>query len=440
MLYNPDKLDKHFASEKVYSLSLFTRGGRQIVMISEGIFAPIKSRSFRALWIGQSLSRLGDSVLSVMLSIIVLSITGSTVKMGIVMTLLMIPQIVLLPFTGLLVDRVARVPIMIVADFIRFILLSGLTFISVYSSLNINYIYAYAFISGTMSALFQPAYSAVRAQVFTIDIRNAANSLTQITEQFARLIGPFLGGLIGSLASYGVGLGIDAVSFLISAVSLLFLKVEKPAARKEEEGGLKKFTYDLMGGYRELRKHEWLWDTILIFALVNTASAGFTPILLPWLVKANLHMSDYAYGLLISAYGIGSLICALFFGLRAKWKRRGIMAYAGVGITGLVMCVIAVANYLPVLVLLMVLGGAGIMLFSLIWEGSLQELVPPESYGRVSSLDMLGSWALMPVGYMISGWMAQQFGTVNTTVIEGGIMAVVVFVAMYSIKCIRDFD
>ena len=70
--------------------------------------SPFKSVSFKSLWIGQSFSRLGDCIMLVMLPVIVYSITGSALTMGFVMTLIMIPQIVLTPFTGIIADRISR--------------------------------------------------------------------------------------------------------------------------------------------------------------------------------------------------------------------------------------------------------------------------------------------------------------------------------------------
>ncbi|MBU3178461.1 MFS transporter [Clostridium estertheticum] len=116
---------------------------------------------------------------------------------------------------------------MSIADVVRLITLSIIFIFSISNSINISIIYTYAVISGTMTSIFQPAYSATRAEVFTKEIRNAANSLTQISEQFVKLVGPSLGALIISFTSISIGFGIDAATLLISVVSLIFLKIEK---------------------------------------------------------------------------------------------------------------------------------------------------------------------------------------------------------------------
>lgn len=75
----------------------------------------------------------------------------------------------------------------------------------------------------------------------------------------------------------------------------------------------------------------------------------------------------------------------------------------------------------------------------MIWEDSLQELVPEESYGRVASLDLFGSWTLLPVGNVISGWIATQIGGIDTMLIEGTLMFCVAL-GVLLIPAIRKFN
>ncbi len=411
---------------------------------NQGIFAPLRvSSAFTALWFGQSLSRFGDSLLFVILPLVVYSVSRSTLTMGVVMALFMLPMVLLLPITGLIADRMPRVPLMIWSDVVRFFLLGAMTVLAELHLLHISAICGFAFLFGMMDAVFQPAYSAVRAQVFTVDIRNAANSLTQISTQAAQLVGPALGGVIVSVWSVAVGFGVDAVTFLISIISLLFLRIDPLEARASTSteyhaGGLQQFFHDLLEGYRELRKHDWLWMTILAFAFVNIAYGGVISILVPWLVKIHFAFSDTVYGLLMSASGGGAILSAFIFGRRQVWHHRGVLAYIGVAISGVSLTGLAVFHAITWLVVCMVLNGSGIMLFGLVWEGSLQELVPAGAYGRVASLDMLGSYALLPVGLLFTGWLSTSIGGV-TAIWSEGIVVVVLALFMLCLAPIRHF-
>lgn len=406
----------------------------------------LRSKSFTALWIGQMLSRLGDSIMTVMLPLIVYSLYGSTLTMGFVMALMIIPQVILLPLTGLLVDRVSRVKVMIITDVIRFGLLMALTCLSAFGDLNKTIIYSYALLEGTMAALFQPAYSAARAQIFTPDIRNSAISLTQMGEQLARLIGPSLGGLIVSFTSTSIGFGLDALTFLFSVISLTTLKLAGSPANSlnltvdaKAKHSVSRFANDLLGGYRELRKHPWLWITIIVFAFGNILLSGYISILLPWFIKVHLNKPAYTYGLLVTANGIGALIMGFLFSLRQSWHKRGIITYVGSSIAGIVLLSVTFSNWVPFIILAMVVIGALMMMFGLIWEASLQELIPLEFFGRVASLDMMGSFVLLPVGYIISGWLSQYVGGITTMAGEAIIFTILCLLLLL-IPAIRKFD
>ena len=406
----------------------------------QDLVSPFKSVSFKALWIGQTFSRLGDCIMLVMLPLIVYSITGSALTMGFVMTLIMIPQIVLTPFTGIIADRISRRKLMIIADVVRLITLSIIFIFSISNSINISIIYIYAVISGTMTSIFQPAYSAIRAEVFTKEIRNVANSLTQISEQFAKLVGPSLGALIISFTSISVGFGIDAATFFISVVSLIFLKIDKPVPKPvDNKYGLLFLRNELIGGVKEIKKQTWLWVTILVFAFINIAMSSIFSILLPWLIKIYFKMPPYTYGILITASGVGSLITAFVFSLRQNWKHRGIIAYSSFVFVGIALSGIAFINWFPYLIFVMVISGAIVMLFSLIWEGSLQELIPIDAFGKVASLDMMGSYILLPLGYLITGCLSQSIGGVLTLLYESLFLVILIIIPLF-ISSIRKFE
>lgn len=415
-----------------------------------GILYPIKkSRNFTWLWAGQSLSRLGDSLLNVILPMLVYTSTGSTVAMGTTMALFMAPQVLLLPFAGLLADRVPRVPMMMVTDLVRLLLMGSAGVLVFEHQLGLWLLNAFVIVYGAMESLFQPAYSAVRAEVFTPDIRNAANSLTQITTQLAQLLGPAIAGLLITLSSNAVGLWVDSSTFLISLISLSFLRINRvkgttlghtdPNMRTDQPAGVRHFMKELGAGYAELRKHSWLWMTILAFAVVNIATVGSISILLPWLIKVKLAYPAAVYGFVTSGFGVGALATALIFAQRSHWRHRGILAYSGVAITGAGLLSMAWVSSIPLLLVSGATAGAGMTLFGLIWEGSLQELVHPDKYGRVSSLDMLGSWALLPLGFLGTGWLADKVGGLPTLLLEGTVTCVIA-VGMLFIPAIRRFQ
>ncbi|MEK3880011.1 MFS transporter [Paenibacillus sp. FSL H8-0122] len=397
----------------------------------EGFAAPFRqSRAFPYLWLGHLVSFLGSSVTMVILPVLVYSLTGSTTIMGMVMAAYMLPNVIMLPVSGHIVDRYDRVRIMMLADIARFIVMITTAVLSLTGVLSIPLLYGLVACYGLLDGLFQPAYAAVRATVFTPDIRVAANSLTQITTQSVRLIGPALGGLLITHLSAGFGFGIDAFTYLISLICLVYLRrvmmtrlqsaaaeteiLAKPAAGTSPAPHWRK---DFAEGIHVLRSQPWLWITILAFCFVNICYTGVISVLLPWLFKVHHGWPPYLYGLAVTFSGVGAIAAGLLYGLRAKWYHRGILAYGGAMISGAALLLLPFAGTPAAAITLFAVEGFGLMIFGLIWEISLQELVPKEAFGRVASLDMFGSFALLPVGYILVGWLADLIGGVPTIII-----------------------
>ncbi|MHA6532965.1 MFS transporter [Paenibacillus sp. BAC0078] len=406
-----------------------------------------KSRAFPLLWLGHLISFLGSSVTMVILPVLVYSLTGSTTTMGFVMAVYMLPNVIMLPISGHIVDRYDRVKIMMLADIFRAFIMLLTAVLSLSGLLTIPLLLVLVGCYGLLDGLFQPAYSAVRATVFTPDIRIAANSLTQMTSQTIRLIGPVLGGLLITHLSAGVGFGLDAFTYLFSLVCLIQLRkvlvsrLQQPvhSHTAAEAPSTPHWKEDFKEGIAVLRSHPWLWITILAFSFINICYAGISSILVPWLFKVHHGWEPYVYGLAVTFSGVGAIAAGLLFGMKNKWSHRGKMAYGGVFVSGLAMFLLPFAPSAAGAVALFALEGFGLMIFGLIWEISLQELVPQEAFGRVASLDLLGSFALLPVGYILVGWLADLIGGVATIYIFSGLcMACVALVLC--IPAIRKFQ
>ncbi|RYL86844.1 MFS transporter [Sporolactobacillus sp. THM19-2] len=402
------------------------------------IFKPVMvSRSFRFLWIGNSLSTFGTAITNVILPLLVYELSHSPMSMSLIMAAYMIPEVLILPFSGILVDRLNRANVMRTADIIRFVLTTGVMILGLYGALSIPLLVVMMGFMGLMNGLFQPAYSALRATVFVPDIRNSANALSQFSEQLLRLLGPSVGGLIISFTTASLGFGIDGLTYLISFICLMFLTQEGMVSKRSRR--TTSFFSECFEGVRVIRQRTWLWVTILFFSLVNIFISGVATVLIPWLIKVHDQLPDFVYGFVMSGAALGSITVAFVFGMRKKWRYRGILAYSGGATASLALLVMPFAQHAVLLTILMALTGGGLMLFSLIWQTSLQELVPPEAFGRVASIDMVGSFALLPVGFLLTGWLSEAIGGVESLLLMSGIAALSNILILL-VPAIRKFD
>ncbi|WP_046227042.1 MFS transporter [Paenibacillus dauci] len=420
------------------------------------LLSPVRqSRAFTFLWIGQLIAMLGSSVTMIILPIVVYNLTGSSTIMGLAMTIYILPNVMVLPVSGWIVDHTDRVRLILFTNTVRFaVMLTGAILIFT-DQLTLPRLYIGLALYGLMDGIFNPAYAALRAEIFTPDIRNAANALTQMSIQGVRLLGPSLGGLLVTFTSPGSGFALDSLTYLISLFCFIMLGRHFVSSRRSitarplstaAENDLAGHPHarfsiwrDLMEGVWILKKVPWLWITIVIFSLLNICYQGIIAVMVPWLFKVHYQLTPLLYGLAMAATGVGAIIGALIFGSRVYWRRRGWIGYGGALLSGIALFLLSVITWAPGLIMIMMLEGFGLMMFALVWETSLQEMVPTESFGRVVSLDMLGSFALLPVGYLLIGWLADQVGGIFTIGLFAAIGILLVILGL-CIPAIRRFD
>jgi len=385
------------------------------------LFESLKHRSFALLWSGQALSRLGDNVYRVALAWWVLEKTGSATIMGKVFILSYTPMLLFALIGGVTVDRFSRMQVMFVADLLRFFVLIGIAILGFAHLLELWHVYITSIILGTVEAFFQPAYTAVLPDVIPREALVSANSLTSLSKQLAKVVGPALSGVIVKLGSTSTAFAINAVSFLISAACLLpILGLTAVAVRSMEHSSVFR---DLQDGLKAVIRSPWLWITIAVASLLNVTQGGPYLVGLPFLIKDQLHADAGALGLVYSMFAVGSVIATLGVSRFTIMRRRGLVAYSALIISGFMTLGFGLSVPLTGIFFFSLALGASISVFTLIWINLLQDLVPRELLGRVVSIDNLGSYAFLPLSYGITGWATDRFGAAMVFIIGGAATA-----------------
>jgi MFS family permease len=173
-------------------------------------------------------------------------------------------------------------------------------------------------------------------------------------------------------------------------------------------------TSDLREGMSYILASSWLWVTILIASILNLAFSGAVVVALPKLVADVYHAGAALYGAIATLGGLGAILATVVVGQARRLHHRGILAYGGSAVASAAL--LAFGLPLPLAALpLLALGasfvqGFGISVFGVIWDTVLQEMVPADKLGRVSSVDLLGSFCLQPVGFLLAGVLADRIG------------------------------
>jgi sugar phosphate permease len=151
---------------------------------------------------------------------------------------------------------------------------------------------------------------------------------------------------------------------------------------------------------------------------------------LPLLIESNLIGNVTVLGFFNSMSAIGFVVGALGMGSLKKIRNRGWLAYIATFLAGLMTCIFGIVTSIPALAVAAFFDGFFICNYSLVWTNTLQELVSRDNLDRVASIDALGSYVLLPIGYGIYGWATDLIGAPIVFVIGGGLTAFLVLIGL----------
>jgi sugar phosphate permease len=273
----------------------------------------------------------------------------------------------------------------------------------------------------------------------------SANSLTSFSMQMGRIVGPALGAGLVSLGGTPIAFALNGLTFFISAAFLAPLAGLPTPPREQSEST--SVIRDAREGIAVVLRTPWLWISIAVFALSNVTLAGPYSVAMPFLVKDHLQIDVGALGALYAIFPIGYVIGGVWLGRKSNIRKRGLLMYGGLMAAGLMLALfgLPVPDALGVTLWVVALGiaalinGAALEAGNLAWTNALQEFVPSDKLGRVSSIDMLGSFVLLPIGFGLTGWATEQLGPAPVFVIGGGLTAILALLAFAHPK-VRHLD
>jgi MFS family permease len=392
-------------------------------------FTALKIHSFRRLWAGQTISRTGDFLYQVALAWWVLEQTGSAAVMGAVLICSVAPMLVFVLLGGIVVDRFPRARLMLMSDLGRGVIAVIVTALAATHHLEVWHVYVASTLFGFVDAFFQPAYAALIPEIVPAQALPSANAITSLGVQIGRIVGPVLGATIIAAGGTPLAFAIDAASFFVSAALLLPLRA-LPAPRSTAHVATD-VVRDLREGIGAVFGTPWLWLTIVMIALTNVTLGGPYQVALPFLVDQHFGGDVRVLGLLYSAFPVGYIVSALWIGRYVRLRRRGWMVYGTMVVAGLGMLVLGLPIGLIGALVAATLNGAALQAGSLAWTNTLQNLVPNDRLGRIASIDLLSTYGLIPVGFVLAGWATSSLGAANVCLLGGTLTAGVAALGLF---------
>jgi len=390
-----------------------------------GTLVAFRSRDFRLLWGGQTISFVGDAAFIVALGWRVTDLTGKASSLGFVLALESLAMLTTLLLGGVLADRYSRRLLMIGSDLSRAAVMLVFCVVDATGHLSMPGVLALAVCFGLADGFFQPAFGGIVPLVVDQPMLPSANSWIGIARQGSAIVGPGIAAGLYGTAGPTVVWGIDSASFLVSAGALWLARPR--AIQPAPQIGMRK---ELVAGFRYVISVPWIWTGIgAATVILMLAMAPFTA-LLPRVVQSHYHRGVGSYGLLFSAMAAGMVAGSLLW---ARWhprKRRVAICFAAFGINDIGIVVIALTPWYPLAVGAAAWRGFWIGIGIAAWLTLISELVPEHLLSRVMSFDFFGSLGLTPVGFVLAGVAATTVAPTTILAIGGALGAVLWFVPL----------
>ena len=379
---------------------------------------PLASRNFRLLVSCNVISVTGSAVANVAIPFAVLGIGGSARDVGYVATAKFTPLILTLLLGGVIADRLPRHQVLFAANLFQAAASGAAAALVLSHRARLWELIVLAAAAGVGVAVSYPAAQGLLPQTVAPDQRAAANALDRTCRNTASIGGAALGGLLVALGGAGLGLAIDAASFLVAGALRFLMRFDAtpPAARS-------RMLADLREGWREFTSRRWLWTIVVQFGFVTTAGSALVSVLGPLVAHASLGGAA-TWGLLVAGYGLGG-VCGGVVMLRFRPGRILLVPLLFVPAFSALFWALAVPLPAAPDIAVSFLAGGCLEVFEVCWATTLQQQIPGDRLSRVSSYDALGNYALTPVAIAVAGGLAGAFGTRAVLVVSGVLIALI---------------
>jgi DHA3 family tetracycline resistance protein-like MFS transporter len=401
------------------------------------VLQPLRSRDFSLLAGGSMVSLLGDGFFHIALTWLVYSISNVPTALAFVGVAATLPSVLFLLVGGAFSDRHDRRRLMIAADLVRAAAIGLMAALSFLGVIELWHIAALVAVVSAGDAFFNPASTAIVPDLVADEHLPAANAIAGMYRPLmVRMIGPAAAGFVVAAAGPAPAFAIDAATFLVSAVAVWAIR-KRPAPRAAGGHGFRETIAEVAEGMRFARATPWIWATLLAAMLSLLVFIGPIEVLVPFLVKNRLNLGPEALGAIFAVGGVGSIAMSLLIGIAGLPRRRVTVMYASFALGVAATAVYGVMTALWQALLISFLLQASFQLGQVIWTTMLQQLVPRDLLGRVSSLDWLVSTGLVPVSFALTGPVAGVLG-VETTIIGASLLGAVLMGGLLFWPGVRD--
>ncbi|WP_242268551.1 MFS transporter [Bacillus cereus group sp. BfR-BA-01408] len=384
--------------------------------------------------IAKTVSLFGSSIYSFALGLYVLQITGSALNFAITLILGTIPMIVMNPFAGVIADKVDKKKLVVCMDVLSGCLLITVYILSSYYGLNLFIVYTTTFLMTVFTTFFGIGLEAAKPNIVSKERLMSLNSISKIIDSISLILGPMLGGIVFAVFDMKTFIIINGISFILSAISILFINFKLCEQYINEECSIRKikFIKDIKEGYSYLMERESLKNTFCILISLNFFLGFAVTVPLPYIINTVLNLSSKQFGMIQGTFPVGMIIGAMVV---KKITDRFSYSYLLKKLSSM-LSVIMIISGIPVLFksfevndfvfvitycVIMFFLGLMIALIDIPLIYFMQREIPVEYRGRVLSIGLSIGKMMQPIALALSGLLLNHIPA-YTLPIGGGIV------------------
>lgn len=380
---------------------------------------------FLKLWTGQTLSQFGTAITQLALPTAAILLLGAgPIQVGVLGALEFLAFPTLGLFAGVWADRLRRRPIMIVCDSVRMLALGSIPAAWLLGQLTMDQLYVVAALTGIGSVFFDVSYQSYLPALIEREDLLEGNSKLEVTRSLAQVAGPGLAGLLIQLFRAANAILADAASYLISVLTLLWIRKPEPepTPRHERAG----FFREMGEGIRIVFGHRMIR---LIAGSTATSNLGWNMLFAVFIIWAyrQAHLTPGQVGLIFSIGSVGAVLgsvtafpIAQRIGMGRTLALSTFIGAAGnafiplAGASGLTLPLLAVIGF--------VVQGAG-PIYNINQVSYRQAAIPVHLQGRLNATVRTFVWGTIPIGSLVGGVLGAHVGLVPTIYLGAGIEA-----------------
>lgn len=383
----------------------------------------LRHRDYRFFFAAALLANMGGWLAGMARGYYTYAVTGSAALLGTMAFCQTVPVLLLIPFTGVAVDRLPRKPLLLCTQ-ACFVMTAGTTAILLAThSLQVGHLLGLALIDGTASAINAPAWQSLTVELVGPDDLLNAIALNSMQFNVSRILGCLASGVLYDLLGAKWCFGLDSIFLSAGLLTLAQVHMRPPSRRASRTTPWLNF----VSGTRYLRRHRELIVLVGMSAAVTIFALPYLA-MLPVFARTILHGTARTQSYLLAAVGSGALAAAYLQAVEGRDDGRGRLMLCSQMVLSTCIVIFARSEHLALSLIALVGCGAAMVGFATTANTTMQLLVPDHMRGRLMGVFLLAAVGVTPIGALMMGFVAQAVSAPFALAMGGTISGVITVV------------